>query len=319
MRFHSKRSLLRLYILSFPNMFALTGLIAAPFTPMKPDGNLNLTRIPQYAEMLMRNRVAGVFVCGSTGEGVSLDFDEKKSVIQSWAGFTELKRIALVGGVSLAESKALAKYANECHYDAIAFMPPYFFKPSSIESLGQCCAEVAATTPNLPFYFYHIPVLTNVYFSMLPLLEWAKIHIPNFAGIKFTEENLMDFAQCLNFQDKRYNLLWGRDEVLLAALAMGATGGVGSTYNYAAPLYHAMIEAFHSGDMETARIKQQKAIEIVRLLGKYGGIATGKAFMRAIGIDCGDFRLPIRNMSKEVESAFLQDLEAIDFFSECCR
>ena len=69
-------------------------------------------------------------------------------------------------------------------------------------------------------------------------------------------------------------MLWGRDENMLPALAVGAKGAVGSTFNYAAPLYHRLIEAFQSDDLDKARILQQKSIEMIGLLGKYGGIAT---------------------------------------------
>ena len=103
-------------------------------------------------------------------------------------------------------------------------------------------------------------------------------------------------------------MLWGRDECMLSALVLGCRGAVGSTYNYAAPLYHALIDAFNSGDLVLARQLQQKSIDMIALLGKYGGIATGKAFMRYVGMECGEFRLPVKNMDKNMYDLFAGDV-----------
>ena len=61
------------------------GLVAAPFTPMNEDGSLNLGLIPAYYRLLKENNVKGAFICGSTGEGVSLTLAERKAVAEAWA------------------------------------------------------------------------------------------------------------------------------------------------------------------------------------------------------------------------------------------
>jgi N-acetylneuraminate lyase len=94
-------------------------------------------------------------------------------------------------------------------------------------------------------------------------------------------------------------------------LVLGARAGVGSTFNYAAPLYYQLIDAFDNGGLAKARQLQQLSIDMIRLLGKYGGIATGKAYMRYIGFECGEFRLPIKNMSNEAYKAFEKDVQGL--------
>ena len=106
---------------------------------------------------------------------------------------------------------------------------------------------------------------------------------------------------------------------MLPALSLGAPGAVGSTYNYAAPLYLDLMSAHASGDLASARQLQQQSIDMIRLLGKYGGIATGKAFMRLVGMDCGGFRLPVRNMSDAQFESFVRDTEIVGFRSFCSR
>ena len=123
----------------------------------------------------------------------------------------------------------------------------------------------------------------------------------------------MDFLSCLNYNDRKYDMLWGRDENMLSALVLGSKGAVGSTYNYAAPLYHNLTKAFNEGDLEGANAWQQKSIDMIRLLGKYGGIATGKAYMKLVDLDCGEFRLPVANMNAEAFVAFQEEVQALDF------
>ena len=147
---------------------------------------------------------------------------------------------------------------------------------------------------------------------MIDFLATIDGRLPNFRGIKYTHNDLMDFRRCLLFADGKYDILWGWDEIFLAAMAMGARGAVGSTFNYAAPVYYELMAAFDTGDMDRARAMQDQSIAVVKLLGKYGGISVGKAYMRAVGLDCGRFRLPIANMTDAQYENFLADLEQID-------
>ncbi|GAA4441602.1 N-acetylneuraminate lyase [Pontibacter saemangeumensis] len=301
----------------------LQGLIAAPFTPMHPDGTLHLEVIPAYYSLLKANGNTGAFICGSTGEGVSLTTAEKKKVAEAWAAATahdnDFAVMLLVGGTCLQDAIELAQHAQSINLHAVSFTAPSYFKPASVQVLAACCKAVADAVPEMPFYYYHIPVLTGVGFPMLDLLAEVDGKIPNFAGVKYTHEDFMDFLSCLHFGEGRYDMLWGRDENLLSALVLGAKGGVGSTYNYAAPLYTALIQAYQQGDMEKARNLQQKAIDMIRLLGEYGGIATGKAYMKLVGVDCGEFRLPVRNMSPALFQSFKEEVAALGFRDFCSR
>ena len=299
----------------------LKGLIAAPFTPMDSKGTLDLGVIPHYYEFLKQNGITGVFICGSTGEGASLTVKEKMLVAEAWANCTRkdpaFSTMTLLGGTSLQECKELAIHAYSVGINAVSFTAPYYFKPARIELLVASCKEVASVVPEMPFYYYHIPVLTGVNFPMINLLQQLDGACPNFAGIKYTHEDFMDFQSCLAFANGKYDMLWGRDENLLASLAIGAKAAVGSTYNYAAPVYHAIIKAFGDGDMEEARFQQLRSIEMIRLLGKYGGIGVGKAFMKAVGMDCGSFRLPVAGMTDKDRMDFQIDLESIQFHTYC--
>src|SRR5437870_3692062 len=142
--------------------FNLAGLVAAPFTPFAPNGDLALEVVPRLARTLAGNGVSGAFICGTTGEGASMPSGERRQVAE------------------------------------------------------------------------------------------AKTKIPTLAGIKFTYEDLDDYAAARAIGGRDYEVLFGRDENLLTGLGLGAKGAVGSTYNYAAPLYHRIIRAHAAGDTVTA-------------------------------------------------------------------
>jgi N-acetylneuraminate lyase len=299
----------------------LSGLIAAPHTAFKRDGSLNLAVIERQAALLDRNGVAGAFVCGTTGEGSSLTAAERLKVATRWRA-AKPERLALimhVGHPSLQESIAFARHAARIKADAIAAIAPSFFKPARVEELVAYCAAIAAAAPGLPFYYYHMPAMTGVNFSAVSFLKLSATRIPTLAGIKFTHEDLMDFAAASTFAGDRYNLMFGRDEILLAGLSLGATSAVGSTYNFAAPLYRKIIRAFKAGDLAAARRGQLQAIAMIEVLNAHGGLAAGKAVMGLIGLDCGPVRLPLRALDAEEIGRLRAGLEAAGFFDHSSR
>ena len=293
----------------------LKGFFPAPYTPFHSNGKINTDIIPAYAARLKKDGVAGVFAGGTTGEGLLLTIQERKDIAEAWMAHQDdnFKVIIHVGASSIEDAKELTRHAVSISAHGFSTMAPIFLKPGSVTALIEFCKEIAAEAPDLPFYYYHIPVLNGVGFSMIDLLKEVNGKVENFAGIKYTHEDFMDYLSCLHFENKKYDMLWGRDENMLSALVLGAKGAVGSTYNYAAPLYSNLIDAFNKNDLTAAQQYQQDSIDMIRLLGKYGGIATGKAFMKTIGLDCGEFRLPIKNMSLEQFDAFQKDLESINF------
>lgn len=299
------------------------GLIAAPFTPMDDQGEVIYDQISGYYDFLEKNKVVGAFINGSTGEGVSLSQKEKMKLVEAWTAQSKVKKtvkvISLVGGTSYKECIENAQHSADCGIDAVALLAPYYFKPAGAKQLAEFCAKVAESVPQTPVYFYHIPVLSGCYVSMYDFLQEAAPIIPNLAGIKYTHEDFMDFLSCIHFMEGKFEMLWGRDENLLSALVLGTRSGVGSTFNYAAPLYYQLIDAFDQGDLATARKLQQQSIDMIRLLGKYGGIATGKAYMKYVGVDCGQFRSPVKNMSAKNQEKFVEDVRSLnmqEYFSK---
>jgi N-acetylneuraminate lyase len=299
------------------------GLIAAPFTPMTDDCSVNLDIIEQQADSLFRNNVIGAFLCGTTGEGLSLTVEERMQVFTRWAQVApkDMIVIAHIGHNCLADAKSLARHARDAGLHAVGILPPMFYKPSSVDHLVDWCAQVAAETPQLPFYYYHIPSMTGVNVSITDFLNAAKNKIPNLAGAKFTHYDLADFASCLALEDHRFDMLFGRDEMLLAGLALGAKGAVGSTYNFAAPLYTKLIDAFNRNDLDTARTLQQKSIEMVNILVQTpcSFLTAAKSVMKMTGLDLGPNRLPLPNITSQEYDKLEDRLTKINFFDYACK
>ena len=295
----------------------LHGLVAATHTPFAVDGQLNLAVVEKQAEHLHRVEIHTVFIGGSTGESHSLTVEERLALAQRWSEVirgSNLRLVVQVGSNCLADARSMAAQAQSLGFAAIAALAPSYFKPRSLDALVACCAEIAGAAPALPFYFYDIPVLTGVQFSMPDFLAVAAERIPTLAGIKFTNPDLMAYQRCLHVQQGRFDIPWGMDEYLLAALALGAVGAVGSSYNFAAPLYHRLMAAFSQGDLVAARAEQYRSVQLIELLAGFGYMAAAKAAMAFLGVDVGPVRLPHTNLTLEQRTRLQASLERLGFF-----
>jgi len=292
----------------------IDGLIAAPYTPYLPNGEINTEIIADYAKKLMGDGLKGVFICGTTGEGMLLTLEERKTVAEEWVKHNspDFKVIVHVGTTSSKQSKNLAKHAQKIGAYSIGSMGPIFLQPAKLEELLAFCAELASGAPELPFYYYHIPSVSGVNFPMADFIKEASTQIPNFRGLKFTDSNFMAMQQCLKLDDGKWDVLHGFDELLLAGLALGAKGAVGSTYNYMASLYNQIITDFENGRIDEAREKQAVSVKVVEVLLKYGGaVVAGKALMKHVGIDCGPCRLPLKNLNEKSYKNLTNEIDAI--------
>jgi N-acetylneuraminate lyase len=298
--------------------FPLTGLVAATHSPFHNDGSLNLAIVEKQAAHLLANQVKFAFICGSTGESHSLTLPERQALATRWlevARGSELKIIVHVGTNCVADARVLAAQAQTLGAAAVAAVAPSYFKPRDVVTLVDCCAEIAGAAPGLPFFYYDIPSLTGLSLPMPDFLAQAPERIPNLAGLKFTNPDLVMFQQCLRFDGGAFKIAWGSDECLLAALALGASSAVGSTYNFAAPIYHRLLNAFGSGDLPTARDEQFRSVQLVAALAPYGYMGAAKAVMKMLGVDVGPARLPNGSLSAAQQDSLRTDLENLGFFN----
>lgn len=302
-------------------MEKIKGLIDAPFTPFHENGSLNLAPIPEYAALLARNGLKGVFINGSSGEGYMLTEEERMQLAEAWMAAVpkDFKVIVHVGSTSVMSSRRLAEHAQKIGAWGIGAMATPFPKIGNIEQLCRYCEEIASAAPELPFYYYHIPAFNGAFLSMYDFLNAVDGRIPNFAGIKYTFESLYEYNRCRRYQNGKFDMLHGQDETILPCLAMGgAQGGIGGTTNYNGRCLTGILEAWEKGDLEKARQLQDFAQDVIDVICNFrGNIVGGKRIMKLIGLDLGPNRVPFMSVTDEEEQELRRQLEAIDFFSHC--
>jgi N-acetylneuraminate lyase len=295
----------------------LHGLVVAAHTPFHSDGSLNLAVVEKQVAHYLEQNLTAVFVGGTTGEFSSLTLDERRALAERWVNVargTALRVIIHVGSNCLADARTLAAQAEALGAAAISGLAPSYFKPRDVSSLVECMATIAGAAPSLPFYYYEIPSLTGLAVSPVEFLAAAAERIPNLAGLKFTSNNLMEYQLCRTFQDAAFDVPFGFDEMLLAALALGAKGAVGSTYNFAAPIYHRLIDAFQQGDLVAAQREQARSVQMIRLLASHGFMGAAKAVMTMLGVPVGPARLPNNTLTTDQTSRLRQKLAELGFF-----
>lgn len=294
----------------------LTGLIAATYTPLNDDGSLRLDQVGPMVEHLLESGVTGLYVCGSTGEGMSLSGEERRAVAEAYvkAASGRVPVIVQVGHNSLVEARQLAEHAQDIGADVVSATCPSYFKVADVTSLVDCMSEVAGGAPGLPFYYYHIPILTGSTLNVVDFLRRGGDSITNLAGLKYTDTKLHEFQQCVELDDGRFDVVWGCDEMLLGAVATGSRGAIGSTYNIAAPLYRRVVDAFEGNDLPEARRLQSLSVSMIDTLNHFPFHAAMKAVLGMNGFNVGRCRLPQGRLSESDISTLRTELQSIGFF-----
>lgn len=292
----------------------LQGLIAAAHTGFNPDGSVNLAIIKDQVNMLVKQRVTGVYISGTTGEGICCSVAERKAVMDEWAkyGKGKLFLIVHIGALSLKDVQELGAYAVKVGMDATSIVPPNFFKPGSIDMLIQYLKEALKTSTKLPFYYYHTG-MSGVNFDMEAFLKAADGKIKNLAGIKFNYADLYMFQRCLRYGGGKFDITWGIDEWFAGAVALGAQSAIGSTYNYSAGIYYKIWDAVKKGNLKAVEAGMKKVCDIVDILVQYGGVAGGKVMCKMWGLDLGDVRLPNKSLTPADKAAIVRRIKKIGY------
>jgi N-acetylneuraminate lyase len=291
-------------------------LVAATHSPFHEGGSLAAEVVSSQAAFLAANGIRTVFVTGSTGECHSLTRGERERLYDAWAVEGPANGVAViahVGGNSLEDARALARRARDLGLSAISTLAPSYYKPANLTMLIDWCAAIAEEAPELPFYYYDIPSMTGVSLPIDRFLVEAPSRIPNLAGVKFTNLDLVSYRRSLDAAAGRFDLPWGTDEALLGALATGARGGVGSTYNWAPKLYANLIAAFERGDLDEARHWQSVSIRMIDAISATGFMGTSKALMHRLGVNVGPARAPLDNPSPAAIDALIVKLRRLGF------
>ena len=295
-------------------------ILNAAFTPMFADGSVNYQLIPELYQQATRTGAKGVFLNGTTGECMSLSVQERSKIVEDWTAcrqqnnFPDFKIFVHVGSCNLYETAQMAEHAQAQGADGIAMVATFYFRPKTLEDLVEQCEYVAAAAPSIPFYYYSIPSLTGVNFPLIKFLELASKRIPNFAGLKNSFTDIVDYQHCIHFAKENYTLYWGTDEAFMMLYTAGNRHYVGSTFNYMSGIYLEMLKAYHAGAFEKLTALEGEADAIYKILLSYNGLIAGKEVMRYLGVDCGPVRRPLKPLTQPERETLYKKLNDTTFF-----
>ena len=273
------------------------GIYPALITPLDQHDQLNESALRGILDFQLEAGVHGFWILGGMGEGLLLSTAERERaaeiVVEQVAG--RGKVIVHIGAMTTREAAHLAAHAERIGADAIACLPPLYYRPDHQGIIDHY--RIVAEASALPLFAYNIPGATNVTITPELLQELAE-QIPTVRGIKHSSFDLYSYEQMrerLSWCD--FTLFSGSDEVLLAALSMGGDGAVGSTFNLMPSWFVQLYDAFRQGDLARAQEWQRRINGVIRLLLAVGVLSATKEGMRLLGFDCGLARRPIRPLS----------------------
>jgi N-acetylneuraminate lyase len=291
------------------------GAIPALITPFTEEGNIMEDALKELIDFHLEGGLDAFYICGSTGEGMIMDPERRMHIAEIVVNYVA-GRVPVIVHVGTADTEtaiALARHADKIGADCISSVPPYYYKMSR-EYIKEYYAAVASST-QLPFLVYNIPMLTGFSISSEFMIEMA--NIKNVIGLKFTDTNLEEFRAIKAYENGRIKAFMGYDAIFLSALVMGADGGIGSYYNIMPRAFADVYDSFIEGKHEQAKEIMWQIARYILIVKKYLNPANQpalKVILKEIGINCGTTKAPILPLKESVKNDLLDDLRRNGFF-----
>ncbi len=282
------------------NNFA--GILPALLTPLNEAGDLNTQTLERLLARLYDSHVQGVYLCGSTGEGMLQSAAQRKRITEIAVKKSppEKQIIVHVGANTTAETIDLARHAAQVGAHAISSLPP-LTRAYSFAEIKTFYAELAAAS-ELPLLLYYFPEVSPAITSAEQILELCAL--PNVIGLKFTS---YDLYTMLRLKQAGATVFYGRDEMLTAGLLFGADGGIGSFYNVIPQLFMSVWYETRKNHHDVARHVQERINEFITITLRYPLFPALKTILSWTGIDCGPCVAPRRARLTETEAHQLRE------------
>ena len=283
---------------------SLSGVYPAIVTPLTADGKISIDVTEKLLARLLAAGVDGVYVAGSTGEGMRLSLSSREALVDCLSDSLPpgKKLLVHVGAPQVEDAIRLAIHAAKAGAHAISSLPPQGEFPQVRDYY-----KILAERSPLPLIVYYFPEVCPGVFQKPEELEEI-CALPNISAVKFTDYNLFLLERLTTLGMLVYN---GRDEVLVAGLLMGAHGGIGSTYNLTPELYVALYRHTLQGEWEQARRTQKIINQLIAVLTKYPFLPALKAALSNVGFECGPTLNGQRFESAAHRQKFLSELAVV--------
>lgn len=268
------------------------GIYVAMYSAYDEAGNVDGERVKKLARYYAGTGIKGLYVGGSSGEGMLQTVEERKRVLEAVVEEVkgELKILVHVGANATRESVELSKHAEHCGADVISAVPSIYYRLSekAVENHWQQMID----STSLPFIIYNIPQTTGFHLSM-PLFE-RMAKQDKVIGVKMSGESTFELQQFKDAGGDDFLVFNGPDEQFLGGRAMGADGGIGGTYGVMPELFCALDRYYAEGKLEEAKSLQFKINRIIKkLLGYPSLYGACKAILALRGVETGQPRLPL--------------------------
>ncbi len=277
------------------NLTKYQGIIPAFYACYDANGEINPAAVRELTRWFIDQGVQGLYVGGSSGECIYQSKEERKIVLENVMAEAKgkLTVIAHIACNNTADSKELAAHAESLGVDAIASIPPIYFKLPP-HAIAKYWNDMSAAAPNTDFIIYNIPQLAGVSLSVPLLKEMLKN--PRVIGVKNSSMPVQDIQM---WKDEGAIVFNGPDEQLISGLVMGAIGGIGGTYGAMPQLYVKLYNLVKEGDLATAQQLQNDCCRIIYKMCSGHGNMYGmiKEILRKMGCpDCGSVRAPLAEL-----------------------
>ena len=293
-------------------MFEPKGIFPALVTPFTKDGKkVNEEQLRALVNRCIELGVSGVVPCGTTGEFVNMTVEERKRVIDIVVDEVN-GRVAVIAGTgasSTQQALEMTRYAKDAGADAALVVTPYYLKPTN-RGVYQHFHTIASEV-DFPIILYNIPQCTGVWLTWQMVEDLAQI--PNIVGLKDSSGELRYMLAVLEKVRDKINVLCGHDEVVVAALAAGASGAILASANVIPDIWVQIYQHVQKGELKKARELQYKVQKIARIIAGSGAVGAKEA-LKMVGLKVGPVRLPLSvggELSYEAKEELRLDLEKI--------
>jgi 4-hydroxy-tetrahydrodipicolinate synthase len=276
-------------------------VVTAMITPMRDDGSVDYAEAKRLAAWLCDHGSSGLVLAGTTGEGPTLNDDEKKKLFREVATAVtgRAKIIANTGSNDTRRSVEFSKAAESCGVDALLVVGPYYNKPPQAGLIDHFTAIADSVT--LPVVIYNIPGRTAV--NVLPeTLAKLALH-RRIVGVKESSGDVMQISEVIAKVPPSFDVYSGDDHMTLAVLAIGGCGVVSVASHVAGEEIDAMCRAFAAGDTARAASIHASLVPLVKALFAVTSPIPVKAAMQRFGFATGRCRLPLSTLTPDQERA----------------
>ena len=291
--------------------FKLTGILPAILTPFTRGGaKVDYAKACAFADVLARRGVQGLFVCGSTGEGLLLSLDERKQLVEELidAVGKRLKIVVQTGCLDTLGTIALTRHALEAGAYAAASYTPALYAYDD-RALSAHFKNVAKAVPNLPLLLYNIPRLTGNALSPALIAELAT-QVDSIVGMKDSSGEMTQLTRVIGSAPKGFTVINGADEMSYQAYLSGASGSVAMTANVVPELFLSIYTGVQKGNLKKAAADQLALARAMDALGHGALLSAYKEAVRLQGYDVGYVRPPQRELTRQEKRALAKRLEA---------